>query len=75
MRASCSGPPARATRLIGGWATLLPELRRFVSRQPGGEATLARVKPFNGRGDLLLALFDESQLRRILARMLDEALS
>jgi hypothetical protein len=47
---------------------LLDEARRLMSRRGGGEWSLSR----SDGGDVLLALFDETQLRRILSRMLDE---
>ena len=69
-------PLAATTVIPADVAARHPELvdvgRDFVRRHAGG-ASLQAISAHRGRrGGFLLAMFDEEQLRRILARMLDE---
>jgi hypothetical protein len=70
-------PLAAATVLPPGATARHPELlagaRAFIARHPSVSAMVSRVRMSGGDGHHVLALFDESRLRRILTRMLDEA--
>jgi hypothetical protein len=58
--------------IVGRHPALIDEANRFLDRHPAIKAALPEAQ-FRGRpGTHLLALFDETRLRRILARMLDE---
>jgi hypothetical protein len=70
-------PLAAATVIPGRIRTDFPELiddtAEFLSRHPSLIAALpGRGSQVEATGPVLLALFDESRLRRILAKMLDE---
>jgi hypothetical protein len=70
-------PLAAATVISGAVRTDFPELvsgtNEFLARHPAVTAALvARGQAARDTGPVLLALFDEERLRRILARMLDE---
>jgi hypothetical protein len=69
--------PLAATTVLGAdLAARFPGLvdvgRDFVQRHTGGPSLQAISANRGRRGGYLLAMFDETQLRRILARMLDE---
>ncbi|MEV6300610.1 glucosidase [Actinoplanes sp. NPDC051861] len=51
---------------------LIENAQDFVSRHPSVSSVLTRGRALGGRGEHLLALFDEQRLRRILGRLLDE---
>ncbi|MEU4691488.1 glucosidase [Actinoplanes sp. NPDC023714] len=51
---------------------LMENIRDFVNRHPSVSSVMSRGRPRGEHGERLLALFDESRLRRILARLLDE---
>ncbi|WP_433829874.1 MGH1-like glycoside hydrolase domain-containing protein [Actinoplanes sp. CA-015351] len=51
---------------------LLDGMRDFIDRHPSVSSVLMPGRVQGQRGEHLLALFDESRLRRILTRMLDE---
>jgi hypothetical protein len=70
-------PLAAATVVDAGVRTQFPQLvhglAEFLARHPALTAALpAHGKQVSGTGPALFALFDETRLRRILARMLDE---
>jgi len=70
-------PLAAATVVSGDVRTEFPELAReaveFLRRHPALTAALpGRGQQATSTGPVLFALFDETRLRRILARMLDE---
>jgi hypothetical protein len=56
---------ARHPQLVAG-------MRDFVARHPSVSSVLSRGRVQGRRGEHLLALFEESRLRRILSRLLDE---
>jgi hypothetical protein len=51
---------------------LIEGIQDFVSRHPSVSSVLSRGRVAGRHGEHLLALFDESRLRRILTRLLDE---
>ncbi|GID30863.1 MGH1-like glycoside hydrolase domain-containing protein [Paractinoplanes brasiliensis] len=51
---------------------LLTEAAEFLDRHAALTSMLSEAKTPSPRGERLLALFDESRLRRVLARLLDE---
>ena len=70
-------PLAAATVMSGSVRTDFPEMARegaeFLGRHPAVTAALpGRGGQVEASGPVLLALFDEARLRRILSRMLDE---
>ncbi|MBB2941296.1 hypothetical protein FB565_001000 [Actinoplanes lutulentus] len=69
-------PLAAATVYDPGLTTrhpqLLDNMRDFVDRHPSVSSVLMPGRVRGQRGEHLLALFDETRLRRILTRLLDE---
>ena len=53
--------------------SLIASAREFVARHPGAFAALSGARLQGRQGRRLFALFGEERLRRVLARMLDEA--
>ncbi|MFC3383034.1 MGH1-like glycoside hydrolase domain-containing protein [Couchioplanes azureus] len=69
--------PLAAATVLGpevtaGHPELLDTARDFLARHPSVASVLSHGGARGANGNRLLALFDESRLRRILARMLDE---
>lgn len=56
----------------GQFPDLVFRVRRFITRHPEANATIAPVDVPGVNGRLLLAVCDDVKLRRILSRMLDE---
>jgi Mannosylglycerate hydrolase MGH1-like glycoside hydrolase domain len=61
-------PPEMTTR----YPQLLESAQEFIARHPSVSSVLTTGQFRGERGHHLLALFDETRLRRILSRMLDE---
>jgi hypothetical protein len=59
-------------RVVERYPQLISEAQEFLTRHAGVTSALTRGRTPDREGNRLLALFDESQLRRILARVLDE---
>jgi mannosylglycerate hydrolase MGH1-like protein len=58
--------------LTGRHPQLLTDAQDFIARHPSVSAVLTQGRLRGRHGNYLLALFDETKLRRILAKLLDE---